>query len=475
MDYIKPILLMLVGFFSFQSLSHAQTITLQEYLSRLEQVHPLFEIEKLSPRIEREKQEGFLGAEDWNIASNFGFSRDEPLFNFSGPDRIDAYTYSSSFGRTFWKTGGRLTASSSTTKLNLNLPATDDLTGFPTNWYQKQYDITYTHPLLKNRGGFLDRLQYDLKQYDIDVSEIIALENKEKFLVGVVDKFNDWVFLTEQKKIIQERLQLSEDEFGRTTRKMEANLIEKVDVFRAEDAVRIAKQNQVLTESQWRALQGELAVLLQDEKINNFSPEHNLYEVRELMPFDKAVSYLRNDSWLIKILTKQLDKLGYARRGFKEQTKPDLVIVAQISTRKIDENYTFSLNMDKTDAFVGLQYSRPLGNRTAISKVNQTELQILKVQKQVDNMVLNLTSALTNLYIQITEMEKVLDLNQKQIESAKDKTQEELKIYNQGRGDLTFVIQGRDNEQTAKLLYARNALTYQKLILQYRALLDNLL
>ena len=79
-----------------------------------------------------------------------------------------------------------------------------------------------------------------------------------------------------------------------------------------------------------------------------------------------------------------------------------------------------------------------------------------------------------NLLISIKEMEKVLVLNQEQIESAKAKTREELRLYNQGRGILTFVIQSRDNEEQAKLTYAQNAANYHKLILQYRALMDEL-
>jgi hypothetical protein len=37
------------------------------------------------------------------------------------------------------------------------------------------------------------------------------------------------------------------------------------------------------------------------------------------------------------------------------------------------------------------------------------------------------------------------------------------------------VIQSRDNEENAKLLYADNATLYHTLLLQYRALLDELL
>jgi outer membrane protein TolC len=66
----------------------------------------------------------------------------------------------------------------------------------------------------------------------------------------------------------------------------------------------------------------------------------------------------------------------------------------------------------------------------------------------------------------------VLELNAGQIKSAREKTKEELKLYNQGRGDLTFVIQSRNNEENAKLTLAGNALTYHKMVLEYRALMD---
>jgi len=81
---------------------------------------------------------------------------------------------------------------------------------------------------------------------------------------------------------------------------------------------------------------------------------------------------------------------------------------------------------------------------------------------------------LTNLNVLIKEFENVLKLNQEQIESAEVKTKEELELYNLGRGNLTFVIQSRDNLENAKLTYAVNAVTYHKLIIEYQSLMDQL-
>ena len=459
----------MTGLISLPSLLFSQTINLDEFLNQLQQTHPFFEKEKLTAQIEKEEQDSYLGAQDWNIISSTNFAHEEPAFAFMEPERTNSFSLTCGIERLFWRTGGRLSSSFSTNYANINPNY-----GYPDPFYQNQISITYIHPLLKNRNGFLDRLQYDLKQFDIDFSQVQTQENLEKFLTSFAAKFLDWTFLTEQKKIIVERLKLSEEELTRTQRKREANLVDQADVIRAEDVVRIWKQKRVLIESQWNALQAELAVLTQNNEFYNFSPEFNLYEIEEQITLEEAEAQLKEDSRLLKVLRIRLEQLEYVRKGFEETLKPELSLLAQLNTKNLDEGFGKSLKMDKPNAVVGLQFSLPLGNRTAKTQITKTNLQISKLKKQIDNLTLTLTSALTNLHIQIKELEEVLKLNQEQIESAKERTKEELKLYNQSRGDLTFVILSRDNEQNAKLTYAQNAMTYHKLIIEYRALMDQL-
>ena len=89
-------------------------------------------------------------------------------------------------------------------------------------------------------------------------------------------------------------------------------------------------------------------------------------------------------------------------------------------------------------------------------------------------MTLSLEASLSSLHTQLNKLGEVLVFNLEQIESARLRTIEETKIYEQGRGDLTFVIMSRDNEESSKLTYAENALNYQKLWLQFQALMDRL-
>jgi outer membrane protein TolC len=231
----------------------------------------------------------------------------------------------------------------------------------------------------------------------------------------------------------------------------------------------------MLVETQFEALKAELAILIQDSNYYNLTPEFDLYEIDTLPSLDESIMELSKNSRLIKALSMQLNQLAYSRRGFEETGKPNLSFVVQTSLKNAEENFGSSLVMDKPDALIGLQLNFPIGNTTAKSRIARTNLQILQLEKQVDELILSLTSVLTNLHVQITELEQVLKLNQKQILSAQKKTREELKLYNQGRGQLTFVIQSRDSEQTARLNYAGNSLTYHKLLLHYQALVDQLL
>jgi len=492
MKQFKFILLLVAVICNFFSLLQAQTITIDEFLNQLKEFHPLFEKERLTVQIDREKQDSYLGAQDWLISAGPYYTRLNPMPPGSfTPERVNQIGVGAVAQRAFWKTGGRLSFSWSsdlTDQIGLNdivLPL-GDLTGNPeipdmvfetgpSKYYQNSLALTYTHPLLKNRGGFLDRLQYDLKQFDIDFSEVQVVENQEGFLAMAAGKYLDWVLLTEQKKIIQDRLKLNEGELTRTKEKMEANLVDQVDVLRAEDAVRIARKNQILVESRWNALRSELATLSLNSGFFEVSPEFDLDILVELETFEEASIYLNGYSRPIRVLNVSLDQLKYARRGYEEILKPELSIIAQVTSKNLAEDLGESLKLTENDTYLGLQFSVPLKNRTAKSQITQSDLQTMQLEKELLDLRLTLTSTLINIYVQIEEMKEVLKLDQEQIQSAKRRTDEELKLYNQGRSNMTFVIQSQDSEENSKLSYAVNAVTYHKLIVAFRSLMDQLL
>jgi outer membrane protein TolC len=479
MRYSLPIGLALICILA--ATAGAQTITLDEYLDRIYRVHPFFEKESLSVAIENRAQEGLLGTEDWNLTGTSYYSHQKLLASSAfSPDRIDALGLDAAAQRAFWKTGGRLSLSWSSQFSDQKLA--DIVIPFPTGsmviptgpseFYQHKVYASYSQPLLQNYGGKLDRLAYELSDYDIDFTEVQTVENQEDFLADLAGRFLNWVLLTEQKRIAEERKLLAEEELERTVKKRKSFLVDQVDVLRAEDAVRIAEQSLVLVESQWKALRAELSVLCRSEEMCQKSPRFDLYHIEQLPSPEDARRTLREQSRILHTLGIRRDQLLHLRDGYQEQVRPQLFLNLGAGLQGGDDRFGDAFVLDKPDMSVSLMFQYPLENRSARTNVATTTLEIDRLETEIENISLELESAAVNLLILIREMEKVLQLNQEQIESAAAKTEEELDLYNQGRSDLTFVILSRDNEQQAKLTYAQNAASYQKLILQYRALMD---
>jgi outer membrane protein TolC len=471
MTYSRIIVLVLVTFCGLGTRTSADTITREEFLSRLEKTHPLFAQKELSIQIAEDKRLSYMGDQDWSVRSSVLYSHDEPIFAVAGPEELDALVIDGGIERAFWSTGGKLSASLSSTYADLTI---DPLMGIPNTYFENRFSVTYSHPLLRNSRGSLDRLQYDLAQFDIDLSEVLAVESEEVFLAQAASKYLDWVLLEEQLRIVVERLHLSEEEVSRTREKREANLVDEVDVIRAEDAVRVAKQELLLIEARTNALKAELAVLLQDSSLIALEPSYNLYEKANLPASDEAADLIRGNSRLLRALAIQIDRQSVVHDGYVEQGKSDLSLIAQAGLKNAETSYGSSLAMDIPEVRLGLQLSFPVGNTTAKANAIRSDLVAQRLEKQVEELTLELSSVAANILTQAAQLETVLQLNREQIESAEQKTAEELKLYEQGRGELTFVIQSRDSEQAARLTYAINALTYHKLLLQLQELTDQL-
>lgn len=455
-------------------LGEAKTVSLDKFLSTVKQNHPFFEQESLSVDISTESQKRHLGDRDWIVESSPFISYEDRsgLFNTTY-DKLSQVQINGSLQKKFWQTGGRLSALYSSAYADQEYRTL--FSGNPSELFRQQLSLTYSHPLLRNKSGILDRLEYELAAYAIDFTEIQSKENQENFLLNIGIGFLDWVFLEEQLNINEERLLLADEQLESTMEKYEAHLIDRVDVLRQEDAQRIARQNVVLSQSQVSAKQTELAVLAQSPSIGESRPEYDIYGIDSTGDVEEVISRLNDESRLLKALNVLAGQLTLRARGLSNQTRPQLDLNIGTVLIEDDESYGKSFGLDNPSVTVGLKFSYPLGVRTTRADVRKSELELLQLKADQKSVFIDLESSIRSILIQINEMESVLELNLEQIESARERTLEETKIYEQGRGDMTFVIQSQDNEANARLTYLQNAVAYHKLVLQYRALRDQLL
>ena len=84
-------------------------------------------------------------------------------------------------------------------------------------------------------------------------------------------------------------------------------------------------------------------------------------------------------------------------------------------------------------------------------------------------------TTVTSLLVQTGELEKIIELNIQLIELEEERAVEEARLYNEGRNILTNLIQSRDSVQAQKEKLVDNFARYHYLVIQYRALIDQLL
>ena len=447
-----------------------EELTLSEYLDMVQANHPYFNKEQLSVDIEQKQAKSLLGAKDWHLSvvptySYLGKSS-APEF---GAEQLHRAGLEAGIDRSLWSTGGRLgfAWTSGYTRQDKDFGVS--------NLYRNGVSATYVQPLLQNYAGKLDRLQYELSDYTIDYTQVQVYENQENFLLDVSIRFLDWAFFTREVAIRKERLEIAKRGLEEVNKRFRANLVDKVDVLRSEDSVRLSEQGLVLARSQWKAKQAELSVIAGSDELFRRRPKYDIYRLEELPENNEVMEKMKTQSRLLysfDILRKQL---LYQRGGVEDQERAQLDLSLTAGVYGRDEVLGQSLAIYHPEAIISLIFAKPLGSNTAKGQIEKLDKQVAQIEGEKQSLERDLEAAMINLLIQIRDMEEVLDLNKKQIESAEEKTKEELKLYNQGRSQLTFVIQSEDNEESAWLTYAGNAYFYHILILQYLGILDEIL
>lgn len=459
------------------------SVTLDDYLAAVHDYHPVFTSETLRYEVEFKRQQALEGDEDWTLALNPAYDYDEPLQNrFAVPKEARNLHMSASLQREVWKTGGRLGLTydynyndSELAPVFLPIEGAEpvDITG-PAKFFDNAVGMTYTHPLLRNRGGTLDSLEADLQDYTARQTVFDAYETQETFLQSAALLFLDWALIVEQLRIGEERLKLAKEELADTKKKHDVNLVEKVNVHRAEDAVLVAEQGIRQLQRESRAVQLQLAFLAGRRDKPYQRPEFDLYQTYALPDADAEVEKLAGGSRVLKQLDLRVRQIEREIDGLDSVSKASLDVVLSGGLKDGAVTYSDSTGFDHPNVGAALTYQYPLGNHGAKAELERAKLDRMRAQKIREGAAIELESAARVLLVRIEDHLPVLVLNRARIETAAQKTKEEVRLFEQGRNEFTFVIQSRDAEARAKLSYAENATLYQRFIIEFRALTDQL-
>lgn len=460
-----------------------QSITLPIFLDSVAANHPLISQQEFRPRISDIRRQGFLAAEDWRLRLNPRYSHVEPVSTSPfAPTRVDEVSFDASIRRAIWNTGGDLSVNWQTNytdqvlpSINIPGPAGDQSisTGAP-RLYEHIVSVGFTQPLLQNRGGDLDRLQYDLGAFETTIADLQSSEDIEEFLANLAGQFVTWVSLAAQADIIQHRLELAQEERSHLEERYDVNLIDRADLLRAENAYRTVRQQLVLAQSRRDAQAARLAELAQWEALVEKSPEYDLFRTVELPSLDSAYAIIETDGREIQVLRTQRDQIARQLSAYEQTELPRLDLNLSLGLMGGDDTFGESVMIDDPRWTIGLLFRHPLGAHAAETDIQVVRLQQKQLEKSEQNLLLQIRSSVRSILKRMRDLEDVLELNRAAIESARERWQEEQKLYRQGRGQLVWVIQAQDMEQNARLTYAQNAATYHQLLIDLRELTDQI-
>lgn len=320
--------------------------------------------------------------------------------------------------------------------------------------------LNYTQPLLKNFKGVNDQLAGDLSAIRIDINKLKRHQSIEKFILSQLFKLVDLSFAQQQLTLTTQRLELASQELKLIKDKFSQSVVDQVDVYLQEDAYQRSLQKQLQAEQALDLLKEELSVMLNMQS-NSINSDYNLYE---LHAFDlgNLRRYLNGVSEM-KILKLEQALLQRQLLSDKNNTQAQLDLKLGVS------------NENDNDWNVGLGLSYPIGDTKAKALLDKTQVSLSKAKEATEERLIELTVEAGVLKKTLVHLKKLLNTYQDRIKIADSRALAEKKRYNLGNSQMSFVISAQNNVHEVNLAYAQTAVSYQKSVLEFKAVIDQLL
>jgi len=416
--------------------ANAVAITQSEFAKRLQEVHPFFTQQGFDQQTSKLDYIATTANQDWVLTGSV-----------DSINSLNTQSSSSTIGAThnLVDTGADITISN----VWSDGVATDRLS------------VSYTQPLLKGIGGVNDQLKGDLSIIKIDINNLKRAQNAEQFILSQLFKLVDLSFAQQQLTLTTQRLELSQQELTLVKEKFTQSVVDQVDVFLQEDAYQRVLQKQFQAEQELDLLKEELSVLLKIPSMQ-IKSDFNLYTLYQ-SNLGNLQDYLRQDTTEMKI--SQLERTLLQRQLLSDKNNTQAQLNLELSASNSNDN----------DWRVGLGLSYPLGDTKAKSALEKTQIGLSKAKENSKEQLINLTIKASVLNKKLMHLVKLLGTYQARIKIAQSRALAEKKRYELGNSPISFVISAQNNVHDVNLAYAQVAANYQKSVLEFKAVVDQLL
>jgi outer membrane protein TolC len=185
--------------------------------------------------------------------------------------------------------------------------------------------------------------------------------------------------------------------------------------------------------------------------------------------------FLKQNNKLLQIIEIKKQELGYIQKGYEEELKPDLQVFAELGISSKEEFMPKSFLMDNPTTTVGATILIPLGNSRPINQISAAKLKVKKLEREETEIIQDFETQINNLIEQLKVIPSVFDLNRELLDASRKRTIEEKILYDRGLGDISSLLQSRDNEVQFELQYLLHSMEIHTLLLELDFLQGRLL
>lgn len=434
----------------------------QTFVDRLKNTHPFFTQQNLTAQIKQIDKQATTAIEDWTLGLDSQY-KDENATDVSTStyDKLETTSIDLSVKKKFAQSGADVVLKHTWKEKNKDV-----------NNVRNKFSIDYTLPLLQNKDGINDQLQYDLADINIHINTLEQAEKEEDFIADKLKKLIDLAYYQEQYNINQQRLSLAKSQLDLVNKKFAASLVDKVDVLSQEDAYQGAKQQLLRAKQDLVLMRQEIAILLNMEG-SSIKADLNLYQPYQFNA-NNLKDLLAKDSRVLKKNDLQQDLLERELKSFKNQSQAQLDLNLGLSSEGEKSTYSQSLENQSPTWNIGLDLSYPIGGVKNKTDVEKTQVKLSRKKQEKQEKLISLYTNTATLKEKIELLWDILNSNKIRIDIAQSRAQEEVERYNKGNTESNFVISAQNNAQDAHLNYAKAARDYQKAVIDFKAATDQL-
>ena len=441
---------------------NANAMTLNEFSERLVETHPYFVQLSLSEKTSLLDQKSSLTYSDWNIKA--GASE-----TFTGGEDTSSRIYKDLYSTKYEVSANRKVENSgASVNLKHSLTRNDKDSNAS---HANLLAIDYVRPLLQNKDGLNDRLASDLASLDLIAKQVSLEEQAETFLASKLSKFIDLAVKQEIVKNHKISLDLSKQQLDLDEEKFKNSLIDKSVLIQQKDSYVKAKQQLLQSSKELIIERRELANLI-GSKESDMIVDLDLYEVHNLTEIDPR-SFV-NDSR--SILKYDFDKARLQRQlvTFENKTMPSINLNLGLSSLGENDKYFGSFGNRDYSWNVGVDISYPLGSRKQLIDVERAEISIDTIDAKKNEAEITNIHQINYLLAQVDLLSELVVLYLEQGSLAEEMVIEEQIKFSEARGQKSLVIAAKRNANLASLTYLQAAGTYQKIVIDYKAAIDQL-